>query len=123
MRENQYQDEFRKFDPRSEPWIIDPDGEGPGKPFTVYCHMKTELPMGITVIKPQPDPLLCTNSSLPTTADKIGIRYLAANQDNINNLTAVSSFCEQVVTDDCPDAPIIDGHQSGAYDNRGAYMD
>lgn len=95
--------------------MIDPDGEGGVKPFTVYCDMRDKGGVGVTVISHDSESRThVTHSNSGCTSSTEGcyrkdVAYIGVNPAQLAALTRVSQNCEQLIKYECnPYSPFIE---------------
>ncbi|KAK7093158.1 hypothetical protein V1264_008801 [Littorina saxatilis] len=78
----------------NQPLVIDIDGDGPNRPFLVYCNQEAYSHVGIIEIPP--DQLVISR----TPAEGSSVEYLIPGPD-VNNAINGSVFCSQRVEYEC----------------------
>ncbi|RDD42651.1 Fibrillin-1 [Trichoplax sp. H2] len=93
----------------SNPYIIDPDGYGPVKPFPAYCDMNTDPAYGVTEIGHDKLGSNSVQNSPPANARSKTVRfnYTNVDLDQLKSLTKSSTYCTQHVIYKCKNAPIF----------------
>ena len=103
--------EIRKYGSSfSGNYIIDPDGPGGLKSFTVYCDMTDKNGVGVTVISHDSE-----NRTYVYNGRSWGgrgsysrdIHYKGASLSQLASLTRVSSHCEQFIKYECYDSGLL----------------
>ena len=79
-------------------YVIDPDGEGPLAPFTVYCDMSDKNGVGVTVISHDSESRTHVKGYEWAGSYSRDIHYTGASLSQLASLTRVSSHCEQFIS-------------------------
>lgn len=95
---------------RSGNYVIDPDGEGPLAPFTVYCDMSDKNGVGVTVISHDSESRTLVTGYGPPGSYSRDIHYTGASLSQLASLTRVSPHCEQHIKYECYNAVIFGGN-------------
>ena len=82
-------------------YVIDPDGEGPLAPFTVYCDMSDKNGVGVTVISHDSESRTHVKGYESPGSYSRDIHYTGASLSQLASLTRVSSHCEQFISYEC----------------------
>ncbi|XP_068701952.1 uncharacterized protein [Montipora foliosa] len=89
---------------RSGNYVIDPDGEGGVKPFSVYCDMRDKGGVGVTVISHDSESRTHVNQisgCYRAGCYRKDVTYIGANPAQLAALTRVSQNCEQLIKYEC----------------------
>ncbi|XP_077996831.1 contactin-associated protein-like 2 [Glandiceps talaboti] len=103
---------------QSEPWIIDPDGDGPSEPFPVYCEMLDFPPLGVTVIHHKNE----GSNSVNEDPESVVPEYFHASPSQLEALTTYEEYCTQSLSYSCHDAILDLSEPYGWYDKNGIHM-
>ena len=82
-------------------YVIDPDGEGPLAPFTVYCNMNDKNGVGVIVISHDSESRTHVKGYEWAGSYSRDIHYTGASLSQLASLTRVSSHCEQFIGYEC----------------------
>ena len=88
-------------------YVIDPDGEGGGTPFTVDCDMSDKDNVGVTVISHDSEDRTLVQGCHPNGCYKRDITYTGADLLQLGNLTAISAHCEQFIKYECSHSRLL----------------
>ena len=110
---------MRSPEVQSGPYAIDPDGEGGGKPFTVYCDMTDKNKVGVTGISHDSENRMPVQGCESKGCYARDIKYTGANLDQLEKLTAISAHCEQFIKYECYHSLLLnDGDPCGWWVSR-----
>ena len=96
---------------KSGSYVIDPDGEGGGRPFTVFCNMTDKDGVGVTVIGHDSEDRTHVIGYEESGSYIRVVHYLGeglANLSQIVVLTEVSTHCEQFIKYECHHSRLLE---------------
>ena len=82
-------------------YVIDPEGEGGGAPFTVFCDMSDKDGVGVTVISHDSETRTLVNGYEEKGSYSRHVTYTGASLAQLASLTRLSSHCEQFIKYEC----------------------
>lgn len=100
----------------NESMFIDVDGpEGPRHPIPIYCQMKEEFHVGITIV---------SHKQIVSTEAKPGVITIeySSPMEDIRELIANSRFCIQELKYECKNSGIMYGNATSWIDGKGVYQ-
>ncbi|XP_068719306.1 uncharacterized protein [Montipora capricornis] len=113
---------------RSGNYVIDPDGEGGVRPFSVYCDMRDKGGVGVTVISHDSESRTHVNRVSAGCGSqgcyRKDVTYVGVNPAQLAALTRVSQNCEQLIKYECnPESPFIEHRYAWWVSRDGSRMD
>uniref|UniRef100_A0ABM0M5J1 Uncharacterized protein LOC102803053 n=1 Tax=Saccoglossus kowalevskii TaxID=10224 RepID=A0ABM0M5J1_SACKO len=102
----------------SEPWIIDPDLDGPVEPFPVYCDILEFPGIGVTIVHHHDE----GPNDLGDAEGAITVDYYHASPAQLEALTNNTQYCTQSMWFTCVDAILELAAPNGWYDRNGVHM-
>ncbi|KAL9979545.1 hypothetical protein ACROYT_G017221 [Oculina patagonica] len=103
-------------------YVIDPDGEGGYKPFTVYCDMTDKNGVGVTVVSHDSEAKTLVDGYEEKGSYSRNVHYIAGGLTTVSQLAALataSASCEQFIKYECVSSILlINGAKNGWWVSR-----
>ena len=101
--------DLKKLDPTAVngTYVIDPDGEGGVPPYNVTCDMTDKNGVGVTVISHDSEIRTLVDGCEPPGCYKRDIKYTGASLSQLEELTRLSSRCEQFIKYECRNSQLL----------------